>query len=82
MEPMFLDTPLMWAIRLGTFALMVTGVLVGLLWIRRLTSVAEAHVFRATGAGERRWRAYAVGLGVVLLLAVAAILVGTSLPEL
>ena len=75
MEPMFLDDPLSWAIRLGLGAIVVAGVVLGLLWMRQLMSVeSEAHVFASTATGGRRWPAYAIGAGVVLLLAVAAFL--------
>ena len=66
-----MDTPFTVAFRQGSNALVFAGVVVGLLWMRRLMSVeSEKHVLRATAPGRRRWPAYAVGAGLVLLATV------------
>ena len=68
--PMFLDVP--WTLAL--FAIGFAGVVVGFLWLRRLTTVDQAQVFRATAPGGRRWPAYAIGAGVAMLAVIAVIL--------
>ena len=68
MEPMRLNDPMSLAIGLGLAAVVVAGLLLGLLWVRRLTSVeSEAHVFHSTAPADRPWRLYAIGAGVLLL---------------
>ena len=49
----------------------VGGVVVGLLWLRRIVTVeSEPHSFRATADRPRRWPAIAAVLAVVVLLGV------------
>jgi hypothetical protein len=45
---------------------------VGFLWMRRLTGVESAHVYRSTAPAGRWWPAYAIGAGMLLLLAIVA----------
>ena len=62
LEPMSIETPLSWAIRLLFVAILVAGVVLGFAWMRRLMEVEpEAHVFRATASGGRQWPAIAIG---------------------
>ena len=72
MEPM--PTPQGTAIAIALLAIVAAGVALGFLWMRRLTGLESVHVFRSTAPAGRRWPAYAIGAGVLLLAVVVLLL--------